>query len=1114
MQKRIQFLIPLRVWMKVSFFQFVMMVIVAGYAHGHVVNAQELLSQKVDITVRQKDIRNVLTQLESIARVKFVFSPRSLPVNRKVSMSLSNKTLAEVLDVMFQPEHVTYQVVNGRIVLKLSQPSSARTEPGEEDNPLTRKVVDQTIQGKVSDEKGEVLPGVSVVIKGTSRGTTTDVLGNFKLDIADTSTVLVFSFVGYLSRELTVGNRTQLDIALKSDEKALAEVVVIGYGTLKKSDLTGSVARADIDAFRESPNVNIAQSLQGTVPGLNIGQVSTAGQNPTISIRGRTTINGNQNVLLVVDGIIYTGSLSDLNPADIESVDVLKDPSSMAIYGAQAANGVILITTKGGKKNSKPVFNYTGSYTTQVPSQTLHLLDREGYIAKIADQEWRSAFLAPDYTRPNPAYNAQNSIIDPPIRDGLLNGTNYDWWKGTTNPAYITAHNLSVTGSNQDFSYFLSTGYTDQKGFIMNDKFKRITTRINIENTILKWFKIGAQTFGSFSDYSGVSPALGGITIMPPLVSPTDAAGNYVLNPMATNVSNPFLVAAADDLDKRNNLFGNFYTQINVPFVDGLSYRLNYGHNYSWDRHYNSNPYGNGATGEAYKLNTNAYDWTLDNILNYKKTFNGVHSVDVTAVVGRRARNYEESRATGANFKSLRLGYNDLSQAGIQTISSAAWKETFVYQTARINYDYKLRYLLTATVRRDGFSGFAENKKTGIFPSLGFGWVISQENFLKAQWINLLKVRGSYGANGNLASRYSSLARMDIYPAYVFGDGGATEFGQQVSTLANPNLSWETTTGFNLGVDFGVLNNRISGSVDYYHTTTTDLLFNVNIPNVTGFDQITTNIGKIANRGIELVLTGKAIKGSNFKWTINANLSANRNRIISLLGQDNDKNGIEDDLTASGLFIGRSIGAIYDYQSGGIIQLGDEVPKGFFVGTHRIVDQNGDGIVDPKDRVIMGRTEAAYNFGILNEFNYKNFTLRVFINSIQGGKDGYRKLNMPTALGIGDNIRRNNFWREFDYWTPSNPGARYRALDQGGAIEYNYYGDRSFIRLQDITLSYSLSPALASRIGMKDIKVFASGKNLMTLTKWQGWDPETGDGLLVNGRPVLKGFSVGLDVRF
>src|SRR5690606_478586 len=609
--------------------------------------------------------------------------------------------------------------------------------------------------------------------------------------------------------------------------------------------------------------------------------------------------------------------------------------------------------------------------------------------------------------QPNPDYTYMDVVNDVPLREGYDNGTDYNWWDQTTDPGFMSEHNLCVRRSSGDMTYCLSVGYTRQEGFVMNDQYERITARINLENQILDWFKVGTQTFGSFSDYSGVSPNLGGIVVMTPLVKPTDAEGNFVLNPNATNNPNPFLISAADDFDKRNSLFANFYADIEVPFIQGLNYRLSYGNNYSWTRQYTSNEYSNGAAGGASKSNAHTYDWTLDNILSYSRTFNEDHNLNVTLVAGQRERKSEQTDAEGANYSSLRLGYNDLSLGTLQNIYSSAWNENYVYQMGRVNYEFKYKYLLTATVRRDGFSGFADNNKIALFPSLGFGWILSEENFLDLNVVNHLKIRGSYGANGNLVNRYSSLARLSTYPAYVFGEGGSTAFGQQVTSLANPNLAWETTTGFNFGLDFSFLQNRFSGSVDYYRTSTNDLLYRVNIPEVTGFNDIITNVGEIANRGIEFMLNSQILSTEDFDWNLNFNLASNKNTIVSLLGQDNDNDGVEDDLVASGLFIGHSINTILDYESAGIIQLGDDLPSGFFVGTHRIVDQNGDDFLDANDRVIRGKEEPAYNFGVLNELSYKNLSLRIFINSIQGGKDGYLGLNMPNGSAIGDNIRRN-----------------------------------------------------------------------------------------------------------
>ncbi len=1099
--------------------------------------------------LRRTTLKSLLSSLEQQYQVSIIFGSDAIG-NPEVAVPDRREENAEAtLSAVLNPLGLKYQKIEeqvyvvqkskrGRDWVKRVNPS--KLTAGNSMAPVSwlgrhprenfrRPTPAQTIVGTVTDgESGDALPGVNILAKGTSTGTVTDIEGKYRITVADEVTTLVFSSIGYTTQEVAINRRSVIDLGLAPDVHSLSEVVVVGYGTQEKSDLTGAVVRADIESFRESPNVNIAQSLQGTVPGLNIGQVDAAGENPSISVRGRSTINGNQDVLLVVDGIIYTGSLSDLNPNDIESIDVLKDPSSMAIFGAQAANGVVLITTKGGSTSDKPVFNYTGSFTTQSPTNTLTLMNREEFIQKSFDVDWEASFQAPEYTELVPDWSYADIVGDPELRAGFDNGTNFDWWDEATDPGYINAHNLSVRGTSGKVSYFLSGGYTKQKGYIINDEFERITARINLDNDIFEWFTIGAQTFGSFSDYSGNSPALGNIARMTPLVQPTDENGEFILNPNGSNISNPFLDAAADDFDQRNSLFGNFYADLDIPFVEGLNYRLNFGNNYSWDRQYNSNEFDNGASGGASKRNRTWYDWTLDHIVTYKKTLAEKHQFDVTLVAGQRERNYEDTRATGANFNNLRLSYNDLSLAAIQTIESNAWDESYLYQMARLNYEFDYKYLITATVRRDGFSGFARNEKTALFPSIGVGWVLSEESFMDQPWLTNLKLRGSYGTNGNLVDRYASLAVLNTYAAYVFGDGGSTLFGQEVENLANPNLSWETTTGFNFGLDFSVLSNRITGSVDYYRTTTNDLIFDVAIPEITGFDQITSNVGEVANRGIEVAINSRVIQQGDFSWNLNVNLASNDNEIVSLVGLDADGDGQEDDLQASGLFIGESIGSIFDYESAGIIQLGEEAPDGFFVGTHRIVDQNGDGFIDPNDRVIVGREEPAYQFGILNEFTYKDFTLRFFINSVQGGKDSYRGRLMLDGFGSADNIRRNNMWNGYDYWTPTNPDARYRRLDQESAFDYIYYGDRSFVRLQDITVAYRLNPSLVERLGIQNLKVFVSGKNLFTWTDWEGWDPEidrerqsdgeleqqSKGGFAANSRPVLRGFSIGLDMSF
>jgi len=417
---------------------------------------------------------------------------------------------------------------------------------------------DLEITGMILDENGDPMPGATITLANSTQGTVSDIDGKFELDVPEGATIVV-SFIGYTTKRIDVGNQTQFNISMELDDTSLEEVVVVGYGTQKKRDVTGSVVRADIEAFRESPNVNIAQSLQGSVPGLNVGQVNRAGQNPTISVRGRTTLSGNQNVLIVVDGIIFTGNLADLNPADIESIDVLKDASSMAIFGAQAANGVIMITTKGGKMEQKPIFNYTGTVTTQSPTNRPELMDREGFLQKVRDQDWPQAYLAPDYTQPNPDYDVA-ALFEPTVYAGYENGTDFNWWDAATQTGFINNHNLSVRGASEATSYFISTGYTKQEGYIMNDQYERVTARINLDHQILDWFRFGVQTFGSFADNSGEIPALSQITTMPPLVTPYDEEGNVILNPDGAIRANPFLSPLSNDFDKNNNLFANVFT--------------------------------------------------------------------------------------------------------------------------------------------------------------------------------------------------------------------------------------------------------------------------------------------------------------------------------------------------------------------------------------------------------------------------------------------------------------------------------------------------------------------------------------------------------------------------
>ncbi|MEC3908231.1 TonB-dependent receptor [Tamlana sp. 2201CG12-4] len=968
--------------------------------------------------------------------------------------------------------------------------------------------------GTVVDNNSQPLPGTSVVEKGTTNGASTDFDGNYSIVVSNRDAILVFSYLGFTTQEVAVNGQTNLKVTLQEDTAQLDEVVVIGFGSVKKSDLTGAVNRADIESFRQSPNTNVLQSLQGTVPGLNIGMVDQAGETPSLSIRGATTISGNTNPLIVVDGIIYYGNLNGLNPNDIESIDILKDASSVAIYGAQAANGVVLITTKDGSKSEKPQISFSTSSSFIEPAKRLDLFNRDQYLTYVRDVYWDEGYTEESgYTEINPDFDFENYVVSPENIVGLQNGTDTDWYDLATNDAYLLKNNISISGNKPGMKYFVSGSFDNQKNWIVNDKFKRTSIRLNLESEITKWLTVGTQSFASFSDNSGASPSIGNLVLSNPLRTPYDENGDLLFR--FETIENPLVPVQRRDLSKDDTYFANFFAKIDIPFIEGLTYRLNHGQNIRYSRDYYADEFAASQGGEVRKRNGRAKDVTLDNIFNYKKSFNENHDLDLTLVAGYQKRKFESTTATARNFSNMTLGYNSIEQGTDQFTASDSWEQTSAYQMGRINYAFKGTYLLTGTLRRDGFSGFAKNQKTAYFPSLAFAWKASNESFLSKDWLDLLKFRLSYGVNGNLVGRYSSLARASSGARYVFGDGGTTAFGHSTTSLPNDDLRWEKTSGFNLGIDFGLFNNVLTGSAEYYTTVTNDLLWSQDIPSITGFNSVIGNVGEVKNNGFELILTARPIHNENFNWSVTTAFSTNRNEVTKLLGDING-DGEEDDLASSGLFIGESLSAIYTYEIEGVYQIDDEIPDGYGIGTYKIKDNNGDGVISADDRAIIGQSAPAYRFSVLNKLDYKNFSLMFNINSIQGGKNGYMSRNDPWggSLNSSANSGKHATFAGLDYWTPSNPNGRYRLPGALGAITPGRYQQRSFVRLQDVSLGYNFENSFVQKIGFENLRLYVSGKNLFTITDWDGMDPESGSGVFYTGRPVMRSYTFGLDVTF
>ena len=1075
------------------------------------------MNARITLKNGNSSLEQIISEIEKQSHYLFVYT-KDVNIEQVYTVNAKPATLRETLDGLFSGTNVRYDVEGVYIVL-----SAGKNAPAKQAEVTVKQQTGKRITGTVVDEKGEPVIGANIVEKGVvANGTITDIDGNFALHVQPNTTLTV-SYIGYVTQEMAVGSRSELRIVLAEDMQALDEVVVIGYGTAKKKDVTGSIVRADLSKLQESPNVSLGQSLQGTVSGLNVGAVKEAGTDPEITVRGRNSLSGSTSPLIVLDGIIYRGSLVDLNPNDIESIDILKDASAAAIYGSQASNGVILVTSKTVKAMSKPIIEYTGYYTLQESTNDkMRPMNRDGFLQLVADRFLEESRTGADLLQPNPDWDVTRQLMDVNAVNGYLNGTDTDWYGlGTNDRPYITGHNLSVRGRSELSNYFMSIGLTDQMNLVKNDTYKRYNIRLNLDMKITDWLKVGTQSFFTLSDWSGIASVEGGL---PPVCAVTDPqTGEYIVNPYK-GILNPALARQIDNEDKRYNLFGNFYADVDIPFVKGLNYRLNFSQNLINDKDFTFNPWGKELTGSGNKQNASQYSWTADHILTYKQTF-GKHDINSTLLYGVEKRISETTNADGSGFANKVLGYDWLgaADAARQVISSEAWEESSVYAMLRLGYTFDGRYSFTGTVRRDGFSGFGKDNKFAFFPSVAAAWRLSEERFIRDNltWVDNLKLRFSYGSNGNrTVERYQTLAKMSSGNSYLYGDGASAEKGVWINAMPNSSLKWETTNAFNVGLEFGVLNSRLSGTLEYYRSNTHDLLYNIEIPRINNnISSIPANIGKLANRGTELTLTGIPVQTKDFAWEVSFNYSLNRNKVVSIHGFDNDGDGKEDDLVSNKIFIGHPYGVCYDFEQIGMWQMADHqagiIPNGFSYGSYKVRDINGDGkYTAADDRTILGYTDPSYRFSIENVLRYKGWELKAFVNSIQGGKNHYYA-QPGKDLANPNNIYQNNSFK-WDYWTPENPNARYRQIGFfPPALDYPYspYIQRSFIRLQNVTLAYRLPSVLLRKAGINNCKVYVTGTNLATLTDWDGWDPETSTGL-GGDYPLLRTYSLGINFDF
>jgi len=1071
-------------------------------------------SQTSTLTLDMKNVtlQELFLQIEKNSKYRFFYNNDEVNTSERVTVVAKEKSIGEILKIAFRDLPYIFGERGDRLIL---------IERIENIN-YSLSQQEKTVSGTVTDDMGRPVPGVSIIVEGTTQGTVTDANGNYSLVDIPQDATLVFSFVGMQTQETEVGDRTNIDVTMLQDIIGIEEVVAIGYGTMKKSDMTGSVVRANIGAFSESSNTTIVESLRGNVPGLDIGQTVEAGEEPDILIRGKATLSGSQDPLIVIDGVIFRGNMNDINPADIESVDILKDASAAAVYGSQASNGVILIATTRGGTKGKPVISYTGSYSFKSPVKELPPPDAEGFYTQTELSDITLSRTAESgYLEPNPNWDITSIFSVNEEVEAYLDGRTTNWYDVLTNDnIYTQEHNLSISNSSDYTDYLISLGYRDETGYMLNEGYDRITGRINFDTQITDWLEIGVQSFLSLSDYSGTE-ADARHRYIEPYATDKDANGVRYRTILA-GIVNPYIQFERDEFDQTLNLFGNLYADIEIPFVKGLSYKINMANNYRRVRQYLFREYAVDFQGRGEKEARFRHDMSMDNIVTYKRLFNDIHDVQLTLLYGFEENKQDMIAAVGEVFINTVLGYNNLQVASseLQQAISGAWKESSLYSMARLFYGFKGKYMLTGTVRRDGYSGFGKENKIGVFPSLSLAYRISEEPFMgDISWLDNLKLRASYGTVGNRTiGRYQTLAR--VSGDFNFVNMAYTPvYTQSISSLESPNLKWEKTTGVNMGVDFGILSQRIFGAVDYYNNNTTDLFYKVDIPAITRYSQFPDNLGKLHNHGLEVSLTTVNMRRSDFEWSTSFAFSRNRNELKELLGFDIDGDGKEDDLVSEGLFIGESIDAIYHYEVDGKWQLDDDIPLGYDLGAHKTVDQNGDGEISPEDdKVILGYRTPSYTLGIDNAIRYKDWTLKFFIHSIQGGKNHYLGQDSYTDFSIQNSEMhfRYIFPEDVDFWSPENTDGRYQRPDINTAsgLAGRLYADRSFIRLQNVTLSYELPTDLLENIKLKRARVYFNGKNLLTFTKWNGWDPETNETITRGGLPVLKSFTLGLNVDF
>jgi TonB-linked SusC/RagA family outer membrane protein len=1122
-------------------------------------NAQKLNQQSKE--ERYRPLIEVLNEIKEHYDVSFLYEPVTLE-DKKVKTPINYRGKVEnTLSRLLGPEGLTFKRINDKTYSILHQADvkvASKNEPGaalgtyimdptdvKETGVIEayRQPVDILVSGVITDESNSPLPGVNVLVKGTTVGTTSDAEGKYSLNVPDANSVLVISFIGYTTQEIVVGNQTTINIQLAPDVKQLGEVVVVGYGTQKRTSVTGAIGSISSEEIKQQPVLNIGQALQGRVAGVTVTNNGAPGAAPIVRIRGVGTVN-NANPLYVIDGF-PTGDLNSINPKDIESLEVLKDASAAAIYGSRAANGVILITTKKGvnKKLSVTLDSY---YGVEQAWRKLDLLNTEQYVDYATELMVNSDIYKQETKAPTDPDVVIGSSVPSRITNGLnqpINSstaqtfaqTNTDWQDEMFRNGAIQQHKAELTGGSDKSKVFASLGYFEQEGIMKGTGYKRGDMRINSDHNISDRITFGQTLYGAF-DERLVEQNGGGRTQLQhiirsspyfPVYNPDNFGGFFGAQSVdGSDPENPVRIAAMDQQNQqRLKVLTNAY--VNVKIFEGLTYRFQGGVDYvdyTQRQHlpaYTTGGYSNRSEAQLRQNHQTYVSTILTNQLTFDKTF-GKHNVNATVVAEQQKFNFSQINAGGDNPVS-----NDIREPVAlinQTFNGDRSKSALLSYVARVNYDYDNKYLLGVSIRRDGSSRFSSSNRWGTFPAASIGWRVSEETFLRDNnVISELKLRGSYGLTGNYQTQgvYDYIPTISGNQIYQFDIASATaSTGFTIRNMANPNIKWETNHMMNIGVDLGFLNNKVTFTAEYFRQVTKDMLLTRPIPLSFGYDGAPTdNVGEVENKGFELQLGYNKSEG-DLTFTASGNLSVVRNEVLNLGGEGTTipaGDWYGDFLTQTK--VGEPIGYFNGYRVDRIMQQGETSalqPKAR-PGDILFVDVNGDGALNSSDKQNIGHFLPDFSYGINFSANYKNFDANLFLQGVSGNEIysvvKYELEGMTRLFNSGTAV--------LNRWTPENTNTEVpRAIsgdpNQNARASDRFIEDGSYFRIKNLTIGYSIPSEVFSAMTnntLTRLRIYFTSQNLLTLTKYDsGYDPEIGNRNQENTTaPLSQSLQAGID---